>query len=152
MTKPWKQSVGDLAASALVGWAALMVVTVVFSVVIDIYHFFIPVTQGDTSFPLFPFLMLIIGYESFFPYVGSFLFLTVPCYFLLLRGAPRCIRPWHWALCGAVLFALSVLIWKVRIGGEFFSSGNIYIAAALLAIPGAASFFFLSRLETKRKV
>ncbi len=83
---------------------------------------------------------MIFGIVYSIIYLVDFVLLAIPTYFPL-HGRKSPLRRWQWALCGSVLFLLSLVVWCPLC--SVHSVTEVLFVALLAAIAGATSFYNL---------
>jgi hypothetical protein len=134
MRRDFKSSIVLLIRSALTGWVAMMSVFAIDTFLLPHSPHFAPEVGRTGSF-------IIFGIVPSGTYLADFVLLTIPTY-LLLRGRPPSLRPRHWALCGGVLFLLSLIVWWAVYGAD--SIAELLLWAVLAGLAGASSFYVLA--------
>ena len=137
MTKRRRHPIEPLTLSFLAGWVALNAG-------------FISILPDHPNYekigPLTTFVIFggVFSFVSFF----DFIFIAVPCYFILGRF-PK-LRWWHWTACGAALFPLSVPLWCIFHPISDVAEVLSYFAFA--TVPGSGSFYVLYRLTPRHPI
>jgi hypothetical protein len=119
-----------LARSALIGWAAMLMVWAC-------YVFLMPHRIESEVGPFGAFFIFGLVFSAV--YLADFVLLALPMYFLyVFDDKEEPVRRWQWAICGGVLFLLSVLVWCYAF--HTHSDWQFYLVAAT---GGAASVYVM---------
>lgn len=130
-----------LIRGALTGWAVLIAEFAIPFILRRNDPNFAPEIGPAATFVLFGFFVSI-------SYLANLAFVSVPAYVLLRRRAPL-LRRWQWALCGTVLFLLSLVVWSAVYGIR--TKDDLLFWAGLAGSAGAASFYVLSPKRQPRQ-